>query len=99
MIPYHSNREERQQAAQLIIANPTPYYINTARLRHPEVAPEWIERTLTDPYAWEIQLNGRIRYWGPVPEVGNWLRVVVENGQLLNSFLDSSRRSRWGRPA
>lgn len=98
MTPYPSDREERQRAARQIIANPTPYYRNIARFQHSEVDPTWIERTLIDPYAWEVQEDGRIRYWGPVPEVGNWLRVIVDNGQLFNSFLDSSRRSRWGRP-
>lgn len=99
LIPYHSDREERRRAAQQIMANPTHYYTNSVRFRHPEVDPAWIERTLIDPYAWEVQPNGRIRYWGPVPEVGNWLRVIVANGRLLNSFLDSSRRARWGRPS
>ena len=99
LIPYHSDREERRRAAQQIMANPTSYYTNIARFHHSDVDPAWIERTLTDPYAWEVQEDGRIRYWGPVPEVRNWLRVVVADGQLFNSFLDSSRRARWGRPS
>ena len=90
---------ERREAARRIIDNPHPYYIAYAKVKHPEVDAEWIERTLIEPFRAEIQSNGRLRLWGAVPERGNWLRVIVDNGQLFNAFLDHGKRSQWGRPS
>ena len=88
-----------RRVAQRIIDNPHPYYTTIARTKHPEVIPEWIERTLVEPYQIEVQQNGRICFWGAVPEQGNWLRVIVDEGRLFNAFLDSSKRRLWGRPS
>jgi len=32
---------------------------------------EWIERVITNPVSEAVQLDGRIRRWGFVPEMGN----------------------------
>ena len=83
--------------ARKVINNPTRYYTETAKAKHPEVRPEWIER-LTAPREVVRQADGRIRYDGPVPEMKNWLRVVVENDQLVTAFLIHSLRKKWGTP-
>ena len=83
--------------ARGVIANPTQHG-RDIHFRHPEVQEEWIERVITEPYLTEIQRDGRIRYWGAVPEVRNWLRLVVENNQLHTATLDGSKRREWGTP-
>ena len=51
---------------------------------------EWIEYVLNNPVRTQIQANGRIRYWAPIPELGKYLRVVTEaDGETVhNAFLD-----------
>lgn len=90
---------ERREAARRIIDNPHPYYTAYAIAKHPEVDVEWIERTLIEPFRAEIQDNGRLCFWGAVPERGNWLRVIVDDGHLFNAFLDHGKRRQWGRPS
>ena len=87
-----------RRAALRIMDNPHPYYTAFARAKHLEVIPEWIERTLIELFRVEIQQNGRVCFWGAVPERGYWLRVIVDEGLLFNAFLDSNKRRRWGRP-
>jgi hypothetical protein len=45
----------------------------------------------------ERQPDGRMRYWGYVPELGKWLRVIVEpDGAIHNAFPD--RNFKGARP-
>ena len=81
------------------MANPHPYYLNRARYKHSEPTQEWILRTLIEPYHTEDLGNGRELYWGPVPEVGNWLLVIVQDGRLFNAFLNRQKRRQLGRPS
>lgn len=76
----------------------TWYYENVARRRHPEVRDEWVERILTNPHHIEIQPDGRIRYYGYIEEVEKWIRVIVDDGKLLNRFFDHHALNRWGMP-
>ena len=46
----------------------------------------------------ELQADGRMRYYGYIDEAGKWLRVVLEDGKLLNRFLDRTALRKWGRP-
>lgn len=91
--------ERRVRAAEHIIANPHPYYLNKARQKHSEPTQEWILRTLIEPYHTEDLGDGRELYWGAVPEVANWLLVIVQDGQLFNAFLNRKKRRQWGRPS
>ena len=77
----------------------TGYYDNVARYRHPEIEDEWVERVVNNPYHTEVQPDGRIRYYGYIPEAGKWLRVIVEDGKLLNRFFDHHALKRWGTPS
>ena len=46
---------------------------------------------IEQPYQVMVQTNGRIRFWGLVPELGNrYLRVITleDRMTILNAFLD-----------
>ncbi|MCA9770958.1 MAG: hypothetical protein KC466_01035 [Myxococcales bacterium] len=58
---------------------------------------EWCDRIVRDPIHREVQPDGRIRYFGVVPEIGNRvLRVVtLEDGETIhNAFPDRNFRGR-----
>jgi hypothetical protein len=50
----------------------------------------WVESVLRNPKQLSVQDDGRIRFWGWVPELGHWLRVVtLEDGETVhNAFPD-----------
>ena len=50
----------------------------------------WIEQVLSKPFQRSVQPDGRIRFWGFVPELDRWLRVVtLEDGETVhNAFPD-----------
>ncbi len=83
---------ERREYARRVVSNPTRHYIIYP---HPDVKPEWIERTIAEPYHQEN--DGRELYYGWINEMKNWLRVVVENGQLVTAYLDWRLTRRFGR--
>lgn len=59
--------------------------------KRPYIKPEWCERILANPLQTEVQLDGRIRFWGRVPEFGNRVfRVVtLDDGKTVhNAFPD-----------
>ena len=76
----------------------TAYYREEVPHKHPEVSDLWVARVLENPYRVETQRDGRLRYYGYVPEAGKWLRVVVDDGKLLNRFFDRGKLKEWGRP-
>ena len=88
-------KAKRRRYARRVIANPTPHYDPN---RHSQVQTEWIERTITEPYHQRRDTDGRMIYFGKVPEVNKWLRVVVENDQLLTAYFDRRLIRRWGKP-
>ena len=51
---------------------------------------DWIERVVSNPERRSVQEDGRIRFWGWVPELGRWIRVVtLEDGETVhNAFPD-----------
>ena len=59
--------------------------------KRPYLRRDWCERIVANPLEREVQLDGRIRYWGIVPEFGGRvLRVItLEDGKTLhNAFPD-----------
>jgi hypothetical protein len=70
----------------------TTHYFETVVLRkRPYIQREWCERILANPLRREAQPDGRIRYWGRVPEYGGRIfRVVtLEDGETVhNAFPD-----------
>jgi hypothetical protein len=62
------------------------------------VTVEFCERVVAAPEYSEVQNDGRVCYWGHVPEIGYHIRVIVlEDGEtLFNAFEDRNftRRQR-----
>jgi len=55
----------------------------------------WIEEVIRRPRREEVQSDGRIRRWAPIPQAaGRWLRVVLlPDGETVhNAFFDRSMR-------
>ncbi len=75
----------------------TAYFREQVLRRRSYLRVEWCIAVLHDHYRSEIQDDGRIRFWGYVPELeGKSLRVVtLEDGTTLhNAFPDSGEPRR-----
>lgn len=71
----------------------TSQYFQYARLRPDRVIikDEWIEHVIRNPLREERQIDGRIRKWARIAEMGNRvLRVILlEDGETIhNAFFD-----------
>lgn len=66
----------------------TAYYEQNVRLRRPEIQDKWLEKAIENPEFIEVQPNGRIRHYIYISEYDKFLRVVLDNGAVLNAFLD-----------
>ena len=67
------------------------YFREQVLRKRPYIRQEWCERVVAQPLRREVQPDGRIRFWGVVPELGGRiLRVVVlQDGETLhNAFPD-----------
>lgn len=64
------------------------YYEFSVRYRRSEIEDEWVEKAIANPEYSEIQANGRIRHYIYIKEYGKFLRVIIDNGEVLNAFLD-----------
>ena len=76
----------------------TWYYENIVRYSHPEIEDGWVERVVANPFHTEVQSDGRLRYYGYIEETGKWVRVILEDGKLLNRFFGHGALKRWGIP-
>ena len=76
----------------------TDYYDGEVQRKHPEVRPEWVERVVANPHHTEIQDDGRVRHYGYIAEAGRWVRVILDDGKLLNRFFDRGALRKWGIP-
>lgn len=68
----------------------TAYFEEQVLRKRPYIQRKWCEQALLNPYHSEVQLDGRIRYWIFIPELGKYLRVVtLEDGETIhNAFPD-----------
>ncbi|MCL6535022.1 MAG: hypothetical protein K6U77_03045 [Armatimonadetes bacterium] len=68
----------------------TCYFLEQVLRKRPYIRPEWRERVIQQPLKKEVQPDGRIRYWGYIPELGRYLRVVtLADGETIhNAFPD-----------
>ncbi|BCW96624.1 MAG: DUF2283 domain-containing protein [Fimbriimonadales bacterium] len=68
----------------------TRYFVEQVLRKRPYILPEWCEQIIQQPLKKEAQPDGRIRYWGYVPELGRYLRVAsLEDGETVhNAFPD-----------
>ena len=73
----------------------TRYFREQVLRKRPYIRVEWCERILANPLATLVQSDGRIRFWGIVPEMGGRvLRVVtLADGETVhNAFPDRNFR-------
>ncbi len=73
-------------------------YYERSKRNHPEVSEELVTRVLDNPEHTLVQPDGRIRYYGYIEEADKWLRVIVEEGRVLNRFFDRGAMRKWGKP-
>jgi hypothetical protein len=69
----------------------TRYFREQVLRKRPYIRAEWCERILAEPIAHAVQSDGRIRFWGKVPEFGSRvIRVVtlVDGETVHNAFPD-----------
>ena len=69
----------------------TRYFENRVLRERPYLRREWCVRVLENPIRVEAQENGRIRFWGSIPELpGYYLRVVTlaDGLTIHNAFFD-----------
>lgn len=64
------------------------YYEFSVRRRRPDIKDEWVQKAIENPEYTDIQANGRIRHYIYIEECGKFLRVIIDNGEVLNAFLD-----------
>lgn len=74
----------------------TPYF-EQKLLDRPEIRREWCEQVVASPIKSMVQPNGRISFWGVIPEYGDRvLRVITleDRETLHNAYFDRNFRSR-----
>jgi len=75
----------------LAVMKTTRYFEEQVHRKRPYIRRAWCEMVVAKPLRRETQPDGRIRYWGIVPELaGRALRVVtLEDGATIhNAFPD-----------
>jgi hypothetical protein len=69
----------------------TRYFEEQVLRKRPYIKRDWCERIVANPLRREVQPDGRVRYWGVVPELGGrTLRVVTlpDRVTVHNAFPD-----------
>jgi len=68
----------------------TPYFKQEVLRKRPYIKEEWCSGILLNPVKKEQQPDGRIRFWGFVPSLNKYLRVItLEDGETIhNAFPD-----------
>ena len=69
----------------------TRYFEEQVLRKRPYIKRSWCARIILDPLHKEIQEDGRIRYWGRVPELNNRIIRVITLGDgvtIHNAFPD-----------
>ncbi|HXE30710.1 MAG TPA: hypothetical protein VN515_02790 [Terriglobales bacterium] len=73
----------------------TPYFRDHVLRKRAYLQVAWCETVVNHPIAREMQPDGRIRFWGKVPELGGrYLRVVTlaDGVTIHNAFPDRNFR-------
>lgn len=74
----------------------TRYFEEQVLRKRPYIRKEWCEQAVRTPVRREVQVDGRVRHWIFVKEIGKYLRVVtLEDGETSTtpSLTGISRRS------
>ena len=69
----------------------TPYFEEQVLRKRPYLRREWCQAVISDPLRVERQDDGRYRFWGAVPEMGERvLRVITleDRETVHNAFFD-----------
>ncbi len=68
----------------------TRYFDEQVIRKRPYIRLEWCVMVIQNPAKVDYQSDGRVRYWGYVPELGRYLRVItLEDGVTIhNAFPD-----------
>jgi hypothetical protein len=68
----------------------TRYFTEQVLSKRPYIKREWCMMVMENPERKEAQPDGRVRYWGYVPDLGKHLRVVtLADGETVhNAFPD-----------
>jgi len=68
----------------------TNYFINEVLRKRPYIKKEWCCQIVLNPIEKEYQEDGRVKFWGFVPELNKYLRVVTLYDELTihNAFPD-----------
>jgi hypothetical protein len=78
----------------------TRYFREHVLRKRPYIRIEWCEKIVAEPLAKAVQADGRIRFWGSVPELGGRvLRIVTlaDRETIHNAFLDRDFEAPAGR--
>ena len=71
----------------------TQYFLTTQlRDDRKSIKQEWIEFVYNNPVLEEIQIDGRIKRWAFIEEVGKYLRIIIldDRETIHNAFFDRS---------
>jgi hypothetical protein len=77
----------------------TRCFLEQVLRKRPCIRAEWCERVVASPLRREVQPDGRMRFWGVVPELdGRVIRVVtLEDGPTIhNAFPDRRYQAEGG---
>lgn len=68
----------------------TRYFEEQVLRKRSYIKRHWCEDVIDRPLKKEIQTDGRIKFWGYIPEMGKYLRVVTlaDGETILNAFPD-----------
>ena len=68
----------------------TRYFREQVLARRSYLRLDWIEQVLLHPEHHELQPDGRVRFWGYIPELTRYLRVVTlaDRRTVHNAFPD-----------
>ncbi|MFM7908355.1 MAG: hypothetical protein ACKPA9_25365 [Microcystis sp.] len=68
----------------------TRYFEEQVLVKRPYLKREWCQQAIQTPLRREIEVNGRIRHWIYIYELGKYLRVVtLDDGETIhNAFPD-----------
>ncbi len=68
----------------------SPYFANSVMQRRPYLTVAMCQAVVENPHRREVQTDGRVKFWGYVPDYAKWLRVVTlaDEQTLFNAFFD-----------
>jgi hypothetical protein len=68
----------------------TRYFEEQILVKRPYLKREWCQQAIQTPLRREIEVNGRIRHWIYISELGKYLRVVTldDRETIHNAFPD-----------